>query len=170
MVVESSTSSVFTLPSDREIVGSRVFDAPKDLVFKTYTDPTLMPEWWGPARYKTTVDEMDLRPGGAWRVVLRGDEVQHAFSGEFREVVPPERLVFTFNYEPMPGHEAVETITCEEERPGQTKVTDRLYFQNREDRDGAPQPIPRRTSPALDPHASRNAQPGGCGGESNWCG
>jgi uncharacterized protein YndB with AHSA1/START domain len=136
-MAEKTKTSMFTLPSDTEIAGSRVLDAPPDLVFKAYTDPTVIPQWWGPSRYTTTVDKLDLRPGGAWRFVQRAaDGGEHSFSGVFREVVPSKRLVFTFNYEAMPGHEAVETVTLEAVEGGKTRVTDNMRFQNRQDRDG----------------------------------
>lgn len=137
MAEKTEATSLFTLPSDLEIAGSRVLDAPPDLVFKAYTDPAVIPQWWGPSRYTTTVDKLDVRPGGAWRFVQRAaDGGEHAFSGVFREVVPAKRLVFTFNYEALPGHEAVETVTLEAVEGGKTKVTDNMRFHNREDRDG----------------------------------
>ena len=137
MAEKTKTSSMFTLPSDREIAGSRILDAPPDLVYQAYTDREAIPQWWGPARYTTSVDKLDVRPGGAWRFVQRaGDGGEHAFSGVFREVVPQKRLVFTFNYEALPGHEAVETVTLEAIEGGKTKVTDNMLFANREDRDG----------------------------------
>jgi uncharacterized protein YndB with AHSA1/START domain len=137
MAEKTKTTSMFTLPSDREIAGSRVLDAPPDLVYKAYTDPEIIPQWWGPRRYTTTVDKLDVTPGGSWRFIHRAaDEGEHAFSGVFREVVPSKRLVFTFNYEAMPGHEAVETVTFEAVEGGKTRVTDTTRFQNREDRDG----------------------------------
>jgi uncharacterized protein YndB with AHSA1/START domain len=128
---------MFTLPSDTEIRGTRVLDAPPELVFKAYTDPEIIPQWWGPRRYATTVDKLDARPGGAWRFVHRTEDGGvFAFNGVFREVIPAKRLVFTFNYEGMPGHEAVQTITLEPTADGKTIVTDNLQFSNRADRDG----------------------------------
>jgi uncharacterized protein YndB with AHSA1/START domain len=79
-----------TTPSDREIVMTRVFDAPRELVFKAYTDPSLIPQWWGPRGFTTTVDQMDVRPGGVWRFVQRGpDGSEYAFNGVYREIAPP---------------------------------------------------------------------------------
>jgi uncharacterized protein YndB with AHSA1/START domain len=137
MAEKAKTTSMFTLPSDREVLGSRLLDAPPDIVYQAYTDPEAIAQWWGPARYTTTVDKLDVRPGGAWRFIQRAaDGGEHIFSGVFREVVPSKRLVFTFNYEALPGHEAVETILLEPADGGRTTVTDNLLFQNREDRDG----------------------------------
>ncbi|TMF88081.1 MAG: ATPase [Chloroflexi bacterium] len=137
MAEQTKTTSKLSLPSDREIVGSRIMDAPPELVFKAYTDPELIPRWWGPRRYATTVDKMDLRPGGVWRFVHRAaDGGEYAFNGVYREIVPPKRLVYTFNYEGAPGHEAVETVTFEEAEGGKTRMTDHLLFETREERDG----------------------------------
>ncbi len=137
MAEQTKTTSKLSLPSDREIVGSRIMDAPPELVFKAYTDPELIPRWWGPRRYATTVDKMDVRPGGVWRFVHRAaDGGEYAFNGVYREIVPPKRLVYTFNYEGAPGHEAVETVTFEEAEGGKTRMTDHLLFETREERDG----------------------------------
>ena len=78
-----------TTPADREIRVERVFDAPRDLVFATFHDPELIPEWWD----GTTVDKMDVRNGGDWRFVSKGEGYETAFRGTFREVTPPERSV-----------------------------------------------------------------------------
>ncbi len=136
MPAGSSSATKITLPSDREILITREFDAPRDLVFKAMTDPDLIPRWWGPRAYTTVVDKMDVRPGGAWRFINRTPEgTEHAFRGEYREVVPPERIVQTFEYEPMAGHISVDTATFVE-REGRTALTVRSVFRSVEDRDG----------------------------------
>jgi uncharacterized protein YndB with AHSA1/START domain len=125
-----------TLPSDREIVMTRVFDAPRELVFKAYTDPNIIPQWWGLRGSTTIVDKLDLRPDGVWRFIQREqDGSEYAFNGVYREIVPPERLVYTFEFEPMPGHVLLETITFEE-HDGKTTLTDHALFDSVEDRDG----------------------------------
>jgi len=134
----AANSSTFTLttPSDREIVITRMFDAPRELVFKAITDPTLIPRWWGPRRYETIVDKMEPRVGGTWRFINKdADGNEFAFNGVYREIVPPERVVQTFEFEPMPGHVSVDTMTLEEV-DGKTKLTSRSLFDSREDRDG----------------------------------
>ena len=136
MVERASSTMTLTLPSDQEIVLTRVFDAPRELVWKACTDPEAIPRWWGPRRHTTRVDKMDVRPGGAWRFVSRdagGNEF--AFHGEYREVVPPERIVQTFEFEGMPGHVSVETMTLVEHQ-GKTTLTTRSVFDSVEDRDG----------------------------------
>jgi uncharacterized protein YndB with AHSA1/START domain len=122
-----------TTPTDREIHVERVFDAPRDRVFAAFTDPELIPEWWGSS---TTVDEMDVRPGGRWRFVAKNpDGSETAFRGEYREVTPPERLVQTFEWEAMPGHIVLETATFED-LGDQTRFTTTMLFDTTEERDG----------------------------------
>jgi uncharacterized protein YndB with AHSA1/START domain len=125
-----------TLPSDTEILITREFDAPREVVFKAMTDPNLIPRWWGPRRYTTRVDKMDVRPGGAWRFIHgMPDGTETGFRGEYREIVPNERIVQTFEWEPMAGHISVETATFTE-IDGRTLLTTRTRFGSKEDRDG----------------------------------
>ncbi len=131
---ESSKTTVIRR-GDREIVTTREFDAPRELVFKAITDPDLIPNWWGPRRYTTTVDKMDVRPGGAWRFVNSGADGEHGFKGVYREIVPPERVVQTFEWEGLPGHVSVETLILEE-IDGRTRMTATSVFDTTADRDG----------------------------------
>jgi uncharacterized protein YndB with AHSA1/START domain len=99
-------------PGGREIVITTVFDAPRELVFKACTDPNLIPQWWGLEEHTTTVDTMDVRPGGVWRLVSRDSNGnEFAFKGVYHSVVPPERLVRTSEFEGMPSHVSLETAT-----------------------------------------------------------
>jgi uncharacterized protein YndB with AHSA1/START domain len=135
--VTEKTRSSLTMPSDREVSMTRVFNAPRELVFAAYTDPRHVPNWWGLRRSTTIVDKMDVRPGGLWRYIQREpDGAEYGFNGEYREVVPPERLVYTFEFEGLPGHVVVDTVTFEEEENGKTRVTALSLFANVEDRDG----------------------------------
>jgi uncharacterized protein YndB with AHSA1/START domain len=132
---QAQTATV-TTPTDREIHTERVFDAPRDRVFAAFTDPELIPEWWGPRDTTTVVDQMDVKPGGSWRFVMRNsDGSETAFRGTYREVSPPERIVQTFEWEGMPGHVSVETATFED-LGDRTKVTSRSLFHTTEERDG----------------------------------
>jgi len=118
------------------IVMTHTFNAPRRLVFEAYTNPTHIPQWWGPRRLTTTVEKMDVRPEGEWRFVQRApDGKEFGFHGTYREIVPPERLVATFEFEGMPGHVVVDTVTLEEQ-DGKTKLTVTSLFQSVEDRDG----------------------------------
>ena len=131
----SATLQVST-PSDREIMMTREFDAPRELIFKVYTDPESIPNWWGPRAHTTSVDSMDVRVGGAWRYVSRDEQGnEYAFRGEYLEIDPPHRLVSTFEFEGMPGHVVTDTLTLEE-RDGKTVLTTRSLFASTEDRDG----------------------------------
>ena len=122
-------------PGKQEIVMTGTFDAPLELVFKTITDPDLIPQWWGPSYLTTTVEEMDVRPGGKWRYVQRDpDGNVHAFHGVYHDI-RPERQVFTFEYEGTPGHVLLETLTLEDV-DGKTKLIDQSVFQSVADRDG----------------------------------
>ena len=136
MATASKSDMKVTVLSDTELQITREFDAPRELVFKAMTDPTLVARWWGPRRYKTIVDKMDVRAGGKWRMRnIAADGGEHAFRGEFRDVVPSERLVWTFEYEPVAGHISVETMTLTE-HDGRTLLTVLDRFASKEDRDG----------------------------------
>ena len=127
-----------TTPSDREIVLTRRFNAPRELVFQAHSSCEHMTKWWGPRRYEIASCELDFRPGGKWRIVHRGVQgggEEHGFRGEFREIVPPQRIVWTFEWEGMPGHISVETLTLVEE-DGVTTLTARAEYGSLEDRDG----------------------------------
>jgi uncharacterized protein YndB with AHSA1/START domain len=122
-------------PGKQDIVITRVFDAPPDVVFKAFTDPNLIPNWWGPRRYETIVDHADIRPGGSWRFLNRdADGNEFAFRGVYHDVVAAERVVQTFEFEGAPGHVALETATFEEVG-GKTKCVAQSVFQAVEDRD-----------------------------------
>ena len=123
-------------PGKQEIVITRVFDAPRELVFKAYTDPKLLPQWFGPRDYTTIVDKMEARPGGLWRFVQRNqDGEEFAFHGVHHDIVAPERIVATFEYEGVPGHVLLQTLTLEPQ--GQkTRLVEQLLFQSVADRDG----------------------------------
>jgi uncharacterized protein YndB with AHSA1/START domain len=123
-------------PEKQEIFLTRTFDAPRELVFHAITDPDLIPSWWGPGRLITTVDCMEVRKGGLWRFRQKDvDGSEYAFNGVYHEVAAPGRLVYTFEYEGMPGHTLLETITLEEQ-DGRTTITDQSVFQSVADRDG----------------------------------
>jgi len=127
--VDMTRTNLTAEPGKQEIVTTRIFDAPRDLVFGTYMDPNLIPQWWGPRDLTTTVREMDARPGGIWRFVQRDVEGnEYGFHGVYHDITPPERLIYTFEYEGIPGHVLFETVTLEDVN-GRTKVTDRGVFQ-----------------------------------------
>ena len=125
-----------TTPSDREIVLSREFDAPRALVFEALSKPEHLRHWWGQADSTLVHCEVDFRPGGRWRFVERDKDGQEwGFRGEVREIVPPERIVQTFEWEGLPGHISVETMQLED-LSGRTRITVTSVFDSVEDRDG----------------------------------
>ncbi|HEY2703228.1 MAG TPA: SRPBCC domain-containing protein [Candidatus Dormibacteraeota bacterium] len=113
------TTSESTTSADRELLLTRVLDAPRALVFRAWTDPEHLVRWWGPKGFTTPSCTMDVRPGGAWRICMRGpDGVDHWVWGVYREVVEPERLVTTWAWEEpdgSSGRETVLTVTFEEQ-------------------------------------------------------
>jgi uncharacterized protein YndB with AHSA1/START domain len=130
-------AAVIAEPGTHEIIMSRVFNAPRELVFKVMTDPELVPRWWGQRESTTIVDAMDVRAGGFWRYVQRDQQGnEFAFHGVYHEITAPERVVDTFEYEGMPGHVLLETMILEAQDDGKTKVTVSSVFQSVADRDG----------------------------------
>lgn len=132
-----TNTSTVTTPAEREIHIERIFDAPREQVFAAFTDPELIPRWWGPHGTTTVVDQMDVRPGGTWRFVSQSsDGSEVGFRGVYREVTSPERLAQTFEFEGLPGHVSVETATFEDLGDGRTKVVNTVVFHTSEERDG----------------------------------
>jgi uncharacterized protein YndB with AHSA1/START domain len=122
-------------PSDLEIVMTREFDAPRDLVFEAHTSCEHMSRWWGPRKYEFASCEIDFRQGGKWRIVHRGpDGEEFAFRGEYREIVRPQRITWTFEFEGWPGAVSVETLTLEE-HDGNTTFTATSRYDTKEQRD-----------------------------------
>src|SRR5215203_1247589 len=108
MEMASSGTATVELPTDEQILITREFDAPKEVVFKAFTTPELVRRWWHAERGEMTVAEIDLRVGGRWRYVMIADGgVEVGFHGEYREIVPNERLVSTEVFELVPDAEAV---------------------------------------------------------------
>jgi uncharacterized protein YndB with AHSA1/START domain len=130
-------ATVFTTPSDREIVMTRVFDAPRTLVFEVHTDPEHVRHWMlGPEGWAMPVCEIDLRPGGEWRFVWRrSDGTELEMRGEYREITPPERLVSTESWGPD-WPETLNTLILTEE-DGKTTLTSTLLYPSQEARDAA---------------------------------
>jgi uncharacterized protein YndB with AHSA1/START domain len=124
-----------TTPSEREIRIERIFDAPRDRVWRAMTDPELIARWWGRGN-KLVVERMEVERGGHWRFVEHGPDGVHGFEGRFREVTPQERIVQTFEWDGMPGHVAVDTATFEDLGDGRTKVVTTSVFHTAEERDG----------------------------------
>jgi uncharacterized protein YndB with AHSA1/START domain len=135
--VANSESFKATTPSDREICLTRLFDAPRALVFEAMTKPEHVRQWWGrlTPKHSVTVCEIDLRPGGEWRFVGQGPQGEYAFYGVYREVAPPERLVFTEIFAPFPDVESVVSSTFTEEN-GKTRLAAMCVYPSTQVRDG----------------------------------
>jgi uncharacterized protein YndB with AHSA1/START domain len=124
-------------PGKQELVVTCIFNAPRNLIWKAYTDPKLIPQWLGPMMFVNMVDQMDVRPGGRWRFVHRdADGVDYAFHGVYHLVDEPNRLVFTLEFEGLPGHVLLDTVTFQAQGDGKTLLTDQSVFQTVKDRDG----------------------------------
>ena len=138
MAVTSSGTATVTLPTDEQILITREFHAPKHLVYKAWTTPELVRRWWHANRGEMTIAEIDLRVGGMWRyVMVTADGLEVGFHGEYREIVPNERLVSTEVYEGIPDaeeHAALDTLTLTES-DGRTTLTVLVEHQTREGRD-----------------------------------
>ncbi len=133
--IVTSGTRIIAERGKQEVIITRVFDAPRALVFKAYADRNLKPQWWGPKYLTTTIDKMDVKSGGLWRYVQRDAAgKEYAFHGVYHEVHSPERIVNTFEFEGMPGHVSLETCTLEE-IGGRTKMTGKSVYQSIEDRD-----------------------------------
>jgi uncharacterized protein YndB with AHSA1/START domain len=122
----AARSSNATVSAEREVIITRIFDAPRELVFKAWTDPKHVTRWWGPKDFTNPVCEMDVRPGGALRIVMRAPNgVDYPMRGVFREIVEPERLVFTNIALDESGNAVLEGLTTVTfaEHGGKTKLT-----------------------------------------------
>ena len=138
MTATSSGTAKLTLPTDEQILITRDFDAPRHLVYKACTTPELVKRWWNAKRGEVTVAEIDLRVGGKWRYVMVTDDgFEVGFHGEYREIVPNERIVSTEIYEGLPEgieEEAVNTLTLTEV-DGRTTLAILVQHTTKEHRD-----------------------------------
>jgi uncharacterized protein YndB with AHSA1/START domain len=132
---ETSSKARVTTPSDREIRIERIFNAPRERVWKAMTDPKLVAQWWGRGN-KLVVERMEVERGGHWRFVEHSPDGVHGFEGRYREVTPPERVVQTFEWDGMPGYVAVDTMTLEDLGDGRTRLVTVSLFHTPEERDG----------------------------------
>jgi uncharacterized protein YndB with AHSA1/START domain len=131
----SSGTAKVTLPTDEQILITREFDAPRHLVYRAWTTPELVKRWWSGGHGEMTIAEIDLRVGGIWRYVMIANEgFEVGFHGEYREIVPDERIVSTEVYEGMPEGEALNTLTLSEE-DGRTTMSILVQHSCKEHRD-----------------------------------
>jgi len=128
-------TSRVTTPTDRTIHIERVFDAPRECLWRALTEPDLVAQWWGRG-HMLDVERLEVERGGRWRYVEHHDGGIDGFEGRFREVTPPDRIVQTFEWDGMPGHVSVETATFEDLGDGRTKLVIDDLFHTTEERDG----------------------------------
>jgi uncharacterized protein YndB with AHSA1/START domain len=140
-VIDKKSATHVTLPSDREIVITRVFNAPRELVFKAWSDPEYIARWWGPAGWTVPVSKMDFRPGGEWHYCMRGPEGEESCGlAVYHEIVKPERIVYTDYFagadgKPVEGMpEALITVTFTA-HDGKTTFNGRSLYPTMEQRD-----------------------------------
>ena len=132
-MLNTGTLKVST-PSPREVVLTRVFDAPRHLVYEAMTRPELLKRWFGPHGWSLAVCEIDLRVGGAWRYVLEGpDGRSMGMGGEYREIVPGERTVHTESFDDYPGDSVVTVVLTEHD--GRTTLTGTVRYESQQVRD-----------------------------------
>ena len=133
----SSGKATVTLPADDQILITREFDAPKDLVYKAWTTPDLVKRWWSGKRGEVTSVDIDLQVGGKWRYVMVATEgFEVAFNGVYREITPNERIVATEVYEGMPESESLNTLTLSELDGDRTRLEILVQHEKKEHRDG----------------------------------
>ena len=131
---DPTSMAKITTPSDREIRVERIFNAPRDRVWRAFTDPRQVAQWWGRGN-KLVIEKMEVERGGHWRFVEHGPEGVNGFEGRYREVTPPERVVQTFEWDGMPGHVIIESVILED-LGDRTRVITVSLFHTTEERDG----------------------------------
>lgn len=127
--------ATLSTPTDRELRVERIFDAPRPRVWRAITEPELVKQWWGRGN-PLTVERLEVERGGHWRFVEHSDHGDHGFEGRFREVIPPEKLSMTFEWDGAPGHTVVQTIMLEDLGDNRTRMVSTSMFFTKEDRDG----------------------------------
>jgi uncharacterized protein YndB with AHSA1/START domain len=132
---EQIEATAVTTPTDREVRIERVFNGSRERVWRAYTDPKLVAQWWGRGN-RLTIERMEVERGGRWRFVEDTLQGVHGFEGRYREVTPLLRIVSTFEWDGMPGHVSVSTTIFEDVDDEQTKVIVTSLFHTTEERDG----------------------------------
>mgnify|MGYP001205414399 CR=1 FL=1 len=139
-MADKNKTTIIAEPGKQEMLIMREFDAPRELVFKAFTDPELYVQWLGPRRLTIMLDTFEPSNGGRWRYIQKDQSGnEFGFHGVYHEVLAPERIIDTFEFEGLPekGHVALETLTLEELPGGRTRLTAQSVFQSIADRDAA---------------------------------
>jgi uncharacterized protein YndB with AHSA1/START domain len=133
--VQAPAKATITKPTDRTILIERIFNAPRDRVWRAMTERDLVAQWWGRGN-KLDIEKFEVERGGHWRFVEHAKEGSTGFEGRYREVVPQERIVMTFEWDGMPGHVIVQTMELQDLADGRTKMVTTSLFHTTEERDG----------------------------------
>src|SRR3984893_13196038 len=139
-MANKNKTTIIAEPGKQEMLITREFDAPRELVFQAFTDPELYVQWLGPSRLAMMLDKFEPTSGGRWRYIQKDQSGnEFGFHGVYHEVLAPERIIDTFEFEGLPekGHVALETLTLEELPGGRTRLTAQSVFQSVADRDAA---------------------------------
>ncbi len=132
---QQAGTSIVTTPGDREIRIERVFDAPREMLWRAMTEPKLVAQWWGRGN-KLDIERLEVTRGGHWRYVEHSDGQDHGFEGRFADVVRPERIEQTFEWDGQPGHPCLNTAVLEDLGDGRTRLVETSLFFTKEERDG----------------------------------
>src|SRR4051812_12084367 len=135
MAATIANRATITMPGDREIHIERILDASRSRVWRAFNDPEQVAQWWGRGN-KIDIERHEPYRGGHWRYVEHSGGDTHGFEGRFREVTPEERIVRSFEWDGMPGHVIIETLTLVDLGDGRTKVVMDSLFHTNEERDG----------------------------------
>jgi uncharacterized protein YndB with AHSA1/START domain len=127
--------SIVTTPADFELRIERIVDAPREKVWRAFTEPDLVAQWWGRGN-KLVIEKMEFRPGGKWRYVEHAPHGVHGFFGTYHEITPIERIKYTFAFDGMPGPEGNVMTEFVDLGDGRTKIIDRSFLNSAEEREG----------------------------------
>lgn len=127
--------AILSTPGEREFRLERIFNAKRDRVWKAMTEPELIVQWWGRGN-RLVIERFEFERGGHWRFVEHSDHGVHGFEGRYREIVPFERIISSFEWDGMPAHVAIQTMTLEQLADGRTKLVSTALFHTVAERDG----------------------------------
>jgi uncharacterized protein YndB with AHSA1/START domain len=134
-LVSTSARALLSTPSDRELRLERIFNAKRERVWKAMTEPELVAQWWGRGN-RLVIERFEFVRGGHWRFIEHSDHGEHGFEGRYREIVPIERIVSSFEWDGMPAHVLIQTMTLEQLADGRTKLVSTALFHTSAERDG----------------------------------
>ncbi len=133
--IHAPTRAVLSMPSEREFRLERTFHAKRERVWKAITEPELLAQWWGRGN-RVVIERFEFERGGHWRFVEHSAQGVHGFEGRYREIVPFERIVSSFEWDGMPAHVLIQTMTLEQLADGRTKLVSTSLFHTAAERDG----------------------------------